>query len=80
MAKTNIYSKVNFTTLKKELGSIMQYLQSEPVADEEIKRQGGYPPERKPKGVKIEWGFKGRCLYKPPINYKKVFKLKQGYK
>ena len=37
MAKTNIYSKVNFTTLKKELGSIMQYLQSEPVADEEIK-------------------------------------------
>lgn len=52
MAKTNIYSKVNFTTLKKELGSIMQYLQSEPVNDDiltddidwKINQKGGVNP------------------------------------
>ena len=52
MAKTNIYSKVNFTTLKKKLGSIMQYLQSEPVNDDiltddidwKINQKGGVNP------------------------------------
>jgi hypothetical protein len=49
--KTSIYSKVNFTTLKKELEGIMGYLQSTPVGDDleddidwKFNKKGGVNP------------------------------------
>ena len=49
--KSNIYSKVNFTTLKKELEGIMGYLQSTPVGDKleddidwKFNKKGGVNP------------------------------------
>ena len=50
--KSNIYSKVNFTTLKKEIEGIMGYLQSTPVGDNLIddidwkfNKKGGVNPQ-----------------------------------